>query len=51
MHFVDETDSGRGMMFSQQFTFGTQTRKHCPLIVKPFHPPPRPPPPPHKPTK
>ena len=40
MHFVDETDSGRGMMFSQQFTFGTQTRKHCPLIVKPFHPPP-----------
>lgn len=38
MQFVDETDSDRGMMFSQQFTFNRQTRQHCPKIVNPFHP-------------
>lgn len=38
MQFVDETDSDRGMMFSQQFTFNRQTGQHCPIIVNPFHP-------------
>ena len=41
MHFVDETDSDRGMMFSQQFTFNRQTGQHCPITVNPFHPPPK----------
>lgn len=37
---MDETDSDRRMMFSQQFTFNRQTGQHCPIIVNPFHPPP-----------
>ena len=39
MQVVYETDSDRGMMFSQQFTFNRQTGQHCPIIVNPFHPP------------